>query len=109
MSFDFSEGDRVDYVPKGMSQTPGVSATSIGAGYVSGAYDAENKSEGRHRAVIDKIVDQTTVRIILTESMDTVWAHPMEIEQLDVVSKLGDLVGPESRSFKDGLEDLDED
>lgn len=104
----FNEGDRVDYVVKGLSQQPGVMATSLGAGYVSADSDDALEDGARKRAVIDKIVDERTVRIILTDSMETVWAHPDEIEALGAIDRMADMVGPESRSFKDGLEELDE-
>ena len=110
----WAEGDRVDYVPRGMSSAPSVLATSLGQGLVGGTYGAaaqkaqEEQAGRRHRAVIDKRISDEQYRIIITDSMDTVWAHSDEIEALSVIDRLGDMVGPESRSLKEGLRSLEE-
>jgi hypothetical protein len=104
----WNPGDRVDYVPKGKSPQPTVQGFG-GGGFNLGVQKATEIREGRrHRAVVDAVVDENTIRLMLTESMDTVWAHPDEVQGLDVVSALGDLVGPESRSLKEGLEAMKE-
>ena len=102
MTFKFKEGERVDYVTKGKSHQPVVKGVGVGTGI-----DAPEEGS-RVRAVIDKIIDESTVRVVLTDSMETIWAHPDEIEALGVIDKLADMVGPESRSLKDGLADLDD-
>jgi hypothetical protein len=110
----WEEGDRVDYVPRGMSQAPSVMATSLGQGLIGGSFGAaaqraKEEQEGRrHRAVIDKPMPDGNYRIILTDSCETVWASADEIESLGVIDKLADMVGPESRSLKDGLKELEE-
>lgn len=109
----WEEGDRVDYVPKGMSQAPSVMATSLGAGVVGGSYGAaaaraKEEQEGRrHRAVIDKPMPDGSYRIILTDSCETVWADASEVEPLGVIDRLADMVGPESRTLKDGLREME--
>ena len=99
----WNPGDRVDYIPRGKSQNPTVGGFG-GGGFNMGVQKAKEIKEGsRHRAVVDSVVDETTIRLMLTDTMETVWAHPDEVQGLDVVSALGDLVGPESRSLKEGL------
>lgn len=104
----WTEGDRVDYVPKkgggGMS-----GAISFGSTFNQAVQKAKELKEGhRHRAVIDKVLEDGTFRLLLTDTIETVWATIDEIQGLDVVSSLGDLVGPASRSLKEGLSEMTE-
>jgi hypothetical protein len=102
----WQEGDRVDYVPK---KGAGSTMMSFGSTFNQAVQKAKEEKEGhRHRAVIDKVVDENTYRLMLTDTLDTVWASSNEIQALDVVSSLGDLVGPASLSLKDGLREMEE-
>ncbi len=106
---NFLPGTRVDFVPRpGNEHGPGGEhgLGKLPEHHVLSAHEkAIQEGQGvRKRAVIDAVIDDNQVRLMLTDSLELVWASPDEIEPLDSISTLGDLVGPASRSFKDALE-----
>lgn len=109
---NYLPGMRVDFVPRaGNAHGPG------GAGgirlpehhVVSSHQKAIEEGQGfRKRAIIDRVIDDDTIRLMLDDTLELVWAKYDEVQPLDSVSQLGDLVGPSSRSLKDGLRELQE-
>ena len=96
-----------------MSDSPSVMATNLGQGLIGGAFGtaaqkAQEERDGRrHRAVIDAVLPDGKYRIILSESLETVWVDGAEVEPLGVIDRLADMVGPESRTLKDGLREIE--
>jgi hypothetical protein len=119
----FRPGDRVDYVYRGLrggsgpggqfgSMQGGISQTIKKAGDAEArnAFERaiEEKEGTRKRATIDAMVSEIEYRLIIEDSNELVWAHPHEIEALDPVSKLGDLVGVNSKTLQSGLDDIED-
>lgn len=108
----WSAGDRIDFVPRpGNQHGLGGAKGSIALPehhVLSSMQKAIQEGQGvRKRAVIDRVIDDNTVRLMLDETLELVWASLDEIEPLDSISSLGDLVGPASRSLKDGLREME--
>ena len=112
----YQEGDRIDFVPlPGNQHGPG---GQHGLGklpehhVISAHQKAIEEGQGlRKRAIIDRIISRDgagQIRLMLDDTMELVWATYDEVQPLDSISQLGDLVGPASRSLKDGLRELQE-
>jgi len=112
----YEEGMRIDFVPRpGNQHGPGGKhgLGKLPEHHVIGAHQkAIEAGQGlRKRALIDRIVSRDgegQIRLMLDDTMELVWATYDEIQPLDSISQLGDLVGPASRSLKDGLRELRE-
>jgi hypothetical protein len=131
----FRQGDRVDYVYKGlrggsgpggdhgalqMSQQkatqgqqivlPGGQTAHLPGTQAQNAFQKaiEEKEGTRRRGYIDAVCEpdeeEGDIRVYLYDKEEYVWAHPSELEQLDAISQLGDVVGPNGRSLHDSLE-----
>ncbi len=62
----------------------------------------EESQGARRRAVVDAVLDDNEYRLMLRDGQ-MVWAHASEVQTLDAISKLGDVVGPGSKTVKDLL------
>lgn len=60
----------------------------------------------RRKAIVDKIVDAETIRIMLFDDDGTLeWVHPSTLEDLDVVQKIAML--SDSKTLREQLEELE--
>lgn len=96
-------GDRVDFVSLGKQ----------GQAQAKGSFDLDKgrpEGEGgtRQAAVVDQVIDESTIRLLLMKSMEYVWAQPSEVHEPEVIDRLADLAGPEGRSLQDGLEEMED-
>jgi len=107
-------GDRVDFCPQpGCSYGPGGqhASAALPKDHMLTAFDkAIQEGQGvRKRAVVDRVITNpdgtTTIRLMLDDSMEFVWAPPHTIEPLDSVSRLGDVVG--RRDLKEALDEIE--
>ena len=118
----FKVGDKVDYVYRGLrgGSGPGGMHGSLqgslakkidqaGDQAVKHAFSKalEEKEGVRRRGQVDAVISDEEIRLVL-ENGDLVWAHPSELDRVDAVSALGDIVGPRSRSFKDALDEIED-
>jgi hypothetical protein len=103
----WSEGQRVDFVSK---KNKKVSLARGGLALPGSVLNPLTKAKqeasgGRKRAVVDRVIDDDTIRLMLCDDCSYVWASPNEIEALDPVSQLGDIL---ATPLKDGLSEPDD-
>lgn len=98
-------GDRVDFVSKGKRG----SAQSQHGSFDLDKGRPDGEGGTRQAAVVDQVVDETTIRLLLMNSMEYVWAAPSEVQEPEVIDRLADLAGPEGRSLEDALEEMEDD
>lgn len=104
----FKPGDKVFYVPQ--SEEAKRLAAQVGS---QGSFNlpesmrrllADGKAF-RKQAIVDRVIDAETVRLILCDTYDHVWASPMEVEHLDMVSQIADI--ETSKSIEQQLAEVD--
>jgi len=60
----------------------------------------------RRQGVVDKLIDENTVRLILCDTYDHVWAHPSEVEPIDMVTLIADMEN--SKSIEQQMAEMDD-
>lgn len=60
----------------------------------------------RRQAVVDRLIDEETVRLILCDTYDHVWAHPSEVEPIDMVTLIADM--ETSKTIEQQLAEMDD-